>query len=188
MKRLIALLILLAALPTQAEPPMGWSLSPRQDGSYSLGLRQSDARLQPAPVQGLLDFIDTLEVRETPLRLQWIAFNAVFQSDEIQKELLAEFAKNHPQLLAKAKGSAGNMHNPKVFPLGAAFEQALLATPSVREIDKKLARVGCTVTGVSFEKFSLDTSAEPVRFHGIINLKIAPIAEGSGAGGPRRGG
>lgn len=71
-----------------------------------------------------------------------------------QKEIVGYLQQHYPKELKAAMESAGNMHNPKVIPLRKPFEEALLSTTFVKNLQADLAKIGYEVSGVSTEKFS----------------------------------
>ena len=71
-----------------------------------------------------------------------------------QKEIMSYLQQHYPKELKAATESAGNMHNPKVIPLRKPFEEALLSTTFVKNLQVDLAKIGYEVSGVSTEKFT----------------------------------
>ena len=170
MKALLILLATVAAFSEFVNAEIEWKLTKGGGGRASIGVRTSHA----PSLGNLLKLIGNLD-EEDRKSLDQISFMHFFQKDAtVQKELLGQFKKDHPDLLRAALASGGNLHNPKVRPLRAVFPEALLETPTVKKIDRALGAVGYKIAEVSFEKFSIDKTKDPVTFFSFVMLKIKP--------------
>lgn len=154
-------------------------------GQWSMDIFPADERSdQPRATigygfveNGFATFGEALEELKKKGEVQWLTqvglvhfhvYDPVFQ-----KEVLTELGKIAPQQLAEAKGSAGNMHNPKVTALRKPFGQAVLATPTVQNINAELAPFGLCVAGANAgEKFQFSREQDRLHFKCIPWLAI----------------
>jgi len=98
----------------------------------------------------LEDVIEDLKNADTMQRLTHVRLDHIQAYDaRFQKELCAELEKLAPRQFAEAKRSSGNIHNPKILALHEFFGQAVLATPTVQNINAKLAPFGRQATEAS---------------------------------------
>ncbi|GAA6143209.1 hypothetical protein [Hydrogenophaga sp. 5NK40-0174] len=94
----------------------------------------------------------------------------------MQSDILNHLREKHPRLLEGALRSAGNLHNPKVVALRPAFEEAVLHSAYVAEINEALKRAGYRVTGVESEKFFLlKGETEGVRFDALLWIEVERV-------------
>lgn len=119
--------------------------------------------------------------REAPgATLRHIAPGSYFHSDAgAREEIRAWLEKHHPDALAAALKSSGNLHNPKLTPLQKPYEEAILATSFVARANKALAKIGCKISRVESEKFFIDQrNGTPVAF---VWLMVEPAGGESSA-------
>lgn len=95
-----------------------------------------------------------------------------------QQEVFAELERIAPEELAAAKRSSGNIHNPKMIALHKALPEAIVATPTVKAIEKTLATCGWRISRASHEKlFFIKGEAGALRFSCFLWLTVGPISE-----------
>lgn len=98
------------------------------------------------------------------LRLELITLHGFLgHSPQFEQEIVSVLQQAAPVELAEAKRSAGNMHNPKVVALGPSFDRAVLETPTVRALNKKLETFGLRIAKASHEKLMVIGGAEDRR-------------------------
>jgi hypothetical protein len=129
------------------------------------------------PGKGYESFEDALKELAAAGRIEKLKGISAWQmlkSDSFQKELAAELERTAPKEWQAAQKSAGNMHNPKMGKLWAPFKNAVLATPTIRELGDALAHYSLEFTEVSCEKFEYRaTPGKPERrFSGSIWIDI----------------
>jgi hypothetical protein len=121
--------------------------------------------------------ISTLHVGTQPEHLSYHGFN---EDTTVQTELLKEFRKRYPKLLAEALRSSGNMHNPKVLPLRAKFSECLLHTPTIATVNGMLWSKGYSVSQATLEKFEVNKGKDSPTFHAIVWLHIERLDDHNG--------
>lgn len=120
-------------------------------------------------IRRLSESISLLHVGPPPEHLSYHGFN---EDTTVQTELLKEFRKRYPKLLAEALRSSGNMHNPKVLPLRAKFSECLLNTPTIATVNGMLRPKGYSVSKATLEKFEVNKGKDSPTFHAIVWLHI----------------
>lgn len=88
----------------------------------------------------------------------WIKFVRVPSLQDLssfQEELHSYMSENYPDELKEALQSAGNMHNPKIVRLRNAFEEAILNSEYVKNINLEFRSRCEKISSASFEKFTI---------------------------------
>ncbi len=88
----------------------------------------------------------------------WLKYFRTFPSREdveLQMELRDFLTSKYLKLHNEALASAGNMHNPKVVALRAAFQEALMSSSTVKRINALLKSRCERISSASFEKFTI---------------------------------
>jgi len=167
---ILPLLIACGILAAQSE----WRIAER-DGQAIL-IHEWNAKGEGVPsVEGLAEIIAS---RDKSIPLKHVAFGTYFNNDPIlQAEVLSKFKSRHPDILTEAFKSSGNMHNPKVIPLGSKLSECLLATPTLTKINEVFRAHGYTVRRMSHEKFWINKGSEATPFHAIIWLILEPTVK-----------
>ena len=103
----------------------------------------------------------------------WLKHFRTFPSGEdvkMQKELHNFLVSKYPELHNEALASAGNMHNPKVVALRAAFQEALMSTNLVTRINASLKSRCERITSASFEKFTIRKNGNQPTYNAMVWL------------------
>jgi hypothetical protein len=82
--------------------------------------------------------------------------HAFMNDKKVQKQIFDELERMCPKILAEAKSSAGNMHNPKVCALQNYFDRALLETPFVKNINVRLSTSNLRIAKEYTDKFWME--------------------------------
>ena len=109
--------------------------------------------------------------------LPYVGLRHDFNNPDFQSEVFDALEKIAPRQFAEAKKSAGNMHNPKMLALRDFFKQAVLATPTVQNINAELLPFGICLANVSSEKLELIRDNDQLRFR-YIYLSVG-VGEGN---------
>jgi hypothetical protein len=177
MKRIFAASFLLTVtLTIRTSAGEAWIVE-RHHGFSAIRSQQSAKHKEPPSLDELLATVDSLK-NKTELPLRHISFTAFFRGDTtVQTELLRQFEVDYPELLRNALASSGNMHNPRILPLRDKFSDALLKTPTLIKIERRMNSIGYTISSVSHEKFSISKSSDPCIFHALVTLTLSAKKE-----------
>jgi hypothetical protein len=137
-------------------------------------LHEFDSKEGVAP--GIEGLVEILASRDRSIPFKHITFWTYFNNaPAVQGELLSEFKSRHPDILADAFKSSGNMHNPKVLPLHSKFSECLLKTPTLTKLNEVFLKHGYSVKRIEFEKFWIDKEKKATTpFHAVIWLILEP--------------
>lgn len=167
MRKLVAALLFICMAPATA----GWIASvsehPLSPGLVSVIYSSRDG----APA--FSGALDDLARRGLVQRIEGVSLHALVGDPTFQNELMAAVRQSAPKELAEAMRSAGNMHNPKMVQLRKPFEKAVLLTPTVKRIDRDLARYGLYVVSAATEKLTLLGGNDQKRFMCFLSLQIS---------------
>ncbi len=121
----------------------------------------------------LKDALDEIHSNGKIKLLEYIGMSWLLRERLIfQDEIFTELRRIAPVKLKAAFKSAGNMHNPKMKALRESFSEAVLATATVKRIDKTLNSYGFKINGVSHEKLTLNNINGEKQFDAILTLEI----------------
>jgi hypothetical protein len=101
------------------------------------------------------------------LHVSWLLDDPVFQA-----EIFSVLRLNNPTQLEAALQSAGNMHNPKMQAMYEPFANAVLATDTVKKIDKALNSYGLKIEHAPHEKLMLIEADGVKQFDAILWLSV----------------
>lgn len=132
------------------------------------------------PDKGDASFADALKELSKEVSIQTldgIVAYQLLQEAAFQKELLAAFEQGWPREMKEARNSAGNMHNPKMVQLRTHLSEAVLATPTVREMNAALQPYGLKICRASAEEFMFlkPKNETDRRLNGSLWLTVAKL-------------
>ncbi len=151
--------LFLATTVGYSEKQYGWLFSVTDEGKPVLQFkvdRKASAEERDYSLESLKTALAEYREADTQEHLKGLSLFEFLKSPKIQKELFQHYKKNHPELLAAAMKSGGNMHNPKVIPLRKELLTALRNTPTFLEMKRLLSEVDLQIKDTSFEKFWIE--------------------------------
>jgi hypothetical protein len=102
----------------------------------------------------LSEAIANFHTKAPGVQISHIFIGLVLDHDaRAQNEILKFLHGHYPNELSEAMKTAGNMHNPRVMPLRKPFEEAVMATSFIKNVQADLAKIGYTISRVEIEKF-----------------------------------
>ncbi len=166
---LIATLCLVAAHLTPSADDSAWAVVPAGSGGHGVEIHSHSE-------QGFGSFEEAVASVGASRPIGFVRLRrltAPLPYEEIQADLRSYLARHHPEELAAAARSSGNMHNPavKALPITRAF----LSTRFVRELDDVLRRHGHHISGLQGEKLVMATGTEELTFHAMWYLVVSRL-------------
>ena len=169
----IPLLILLFASAAQA----GWKTHVNaSDSDFKPG--RASIRYAAAPEFGLPTFQDAINQLRGGghiNRLEMVVLHGQVVEPHFQKEVIEALEEHAPHEFAEAKDSAGNVHNPKLVGLREVFNEVVLRTPTVKQLDTELRSVGRRVSDASHEKLTLIRDGGDLKIFFFLYLSVEAI-------------
>lgn len=128
------------------------------------------------------DALTALKLQGRLEKLDFIRPHPFTESADFQAEFIAAFKQLAPKEWEAAEKSAGNMHNPKIFPLWKYSSNAFMRTSLAGEISKDLEPFGLYISEFGHEKLRYEQVDGQRMIRGIFHIKISTKREEAQAG------